>query len=841
MSNDRSLAVVVTANLTQMRAELAKADAVIATTSSAMKRMGESYSGASTISQANAAMLAVKDLGGVSKLTEAEQRKLNSTVTEAIAKYQALGQQAPADMLKLRDATKQADDTTNSLTSRMKGLAAAMGLAFSAAAVVQGIKTLITNTFEYAETIKDAAAKMDVSLDATQRWKFAAEQTGASLENVSKSVLKLSQGIDGNDKSLQAALKQAGVQFESLKGMKPEDAFTVVAEAIAKIPDPMTQSRVALEAFGKSGQELLPAIREGFVDIGRQATVMSDATINALDRAKDKWQEFSNKVTVATGGIVAKILGMMEKIAPAMQLMFAVTGQRDAADMWSVFAKGADTANASVQALTASQKKYVDELIRAKGLDVVTEFAKGDAAMTAYVNSLKAIPPAATGAGTSLSRAAVEANKFKMSLPGVTDAVSAKAFFDSIRIGGNEFVMSLPGVTAKVDDFITSIRVGTDEIENYMMRLPGVADESASGFMASLEARNDDLRSVGARWGDALASSFAKSLQGLGNIIIGAIQGGGSVGASALAYIGNSMGSDLGKKIAEGIGGTLGKTLGGFIGPLGSMLGGLVGGAIDKIFGKNQGREDAKGFAAAYGGFDALREKMLALGAEGDRLWIALTQNTKGPAQVAATIRQIEDAFRKQEEASKSAASAAEAGAAREIDATNKAKAAIQSKIDTLDSERESVFGSIREELENPEYDAAGNRIYGVIEAQGLARLEEIDKQKAALQVQMEEAASKVTDQAVIVRKGIEEIFKDPIKVMFDYLTNLPVGGFPPSGAPPLPAPIPGSAGFSRPSFGGVAAAAQTFIGNVILNVDGQELARNQMKFLPGKLALAGR
>lgn len=819
--NDRSLAVVVTANLQQMKAELAKADAVIATTTSAMKRMGESYSGASTISNANAAMLAVKDLGGVSKLTESEQRKLNSTVTEAIAKYQALGQQAPADMLKLRDATNRADDSTETLTGRMRSLAGVMGVAFGGAAVVQGIKSLIGSTLEYAETIKDTAAKMDVSMEAAQRWKFAAEQTGASLDNVSAAVLNLSKGIDGDDKSLRAALEQAGVQFDSLKGMKPEDAFNTVAAAIAKIPDPMTQARVTLEAFGKSGTELLPALRQGFVDLGNEAAIMSDKTINALDNAKDAWDRLSQKVTTATGGIIGKILGMVEKVAPAMQLMLTLGGQQDAAEAWAAFASGADQAANSVEKLSAAEKKYVDELIKAgKWIPGMSP------AIDAYVASLQKAPPIVERHTAALVNNAAATKASGISWSGTIKDIDAfnQALYDSSTV----LMRTLPGVTGSVTDFLDSVRVGNDPIISW------------SGVQSDLDTLKQYMTTAGTESGTGFAAALSQSLSGLGDIIIGAIQGGGKVGSAAFAYIGNSLGSSLGKSIAEGIGGTLGKTLGGFMGPIGSMLGGMLGGVFDKIFGKNQGREDATGFAAAFGGFDALREKMLVLGDEGERLWIALTQNTKGPAQVAATIRQIEDAFRRQEEAAKTAAAATEVACKREEDATNKVKAAIQSKIDVLSSERDSVFGSIREELENPEYDEAGNRIYGVIEAQGLARMREIDLQKAALQIQMEEASAKVTDQAVIVRKGIEAIFNDPIKVILDYVTNLPGGGFP-GGTKPLPVPIAGGSG-SRPSFA-PASATTVIINNPTVRSDSdlREITRQIVRYLPGQLALAGR
>lgn len=67
-----------------------------------------SFGGGDMLGKANAAVKAVNDLGGATKLTTAEQKQLNATVNEAISKYNALGAKAPADMQKLADATKKA-------------------------------------------------------------------------------------------------------------------------------------------------------------------------------------------------------------------------------------------------------------------------------------------------------------------------------------------------------------------------------------------------------------------------------------------------------------------------------------------------------------------------------------------------------------------------------------------------------------------------------------------------------------------------------------------------------------------------------------------------------------
>jgi hypothetical protein len=67
-----------------------------------------------------------------------------------------------------------------------------------------------------------------------------------------------------------------------------------------------------------------------------------------------------------------------------------------------------------------------------------------------------------------------------------------------------------------------------------------------------------------------------------------------------------------------------------------------------------------------------------------------------------------------------------------------------------------------------------------VIEAQGIARLEAIKAEQDALQLKMEaeqlaaetrveESGQKVLDVATVVRDGIDELFKNPIAVTFDW------------------------------------------------------------------------
>lgn len=820
---ERKLNVVVTASLEKLRAELAKGEAIIGTTSNAMKRMGDAYDGSRTVANANAAMLQIEKLGGVTRLTEAEQRKLHNTLSEGVAKYQAMGQTAPASMLAMRDATAKLESTTGSLVSNVKSLAGSLGLAFGASAVIGGLKSMVSGALDFAEAIKDTSTKMGVSMEATQRWKFAAEQTGATLENVSKSVLKLSQGIAGDDKSLRAALAQAGVEMDSLKGKKPEEAFNIVADAIAKIPDPMVQARVALEAFGKSGAELLPALRDGFTELANSAKVMSDSTIERLDKAKDAWERLKNSVVIWTGEMIGNQIAINELTDQQRQHYIALV-------------KNGGDAQAFLNGIAKANKDAAEK---------TREHAAEAAALSgSYMNAqrnLAPIPPLVKDVGDKHEKAAVQVNKFKTSLPGVKEGDQVRAFFDAIRVGGNEFTTSLPGVTANVGDFMSSLRIGNEEIQSFTTSLSGLADKGVGGFLDSIEARNDDLRSVGSRVGDSLKEGFSESMKGLGNIIVGAIQGGGDVAKAAGAYIGSSIGNSMAKNMEESLNKALGKTMGGLVGGLLGPLGALAGSWLGGLFGGNNTKEDREKAAKMFGfsSLEGLNNALRGMGEEGNRL-VHEGLNVIGKNDTAANqqwIRDVKELLAKQKEAVNAGAKAVEDAASREVVAHNKVKEAIQSKIDLLDNERESVFNSIRDELEAPEYDEAGNRIYGVIEAQGLARLEEIDKQKAALAVQMAEASAKVMDEAVIVRAGIEEIFKEPIRVTFDWSDAPKAGAYAPS---PVPAPGGGGGGWSGGGSGGGAPATSRMMLPVILNIEGREAARAVVPYIPYELELMG-
>lgn len=299
-----------------------------------------------------------------------------------------------------------------------------------------------------------------------------------------------------------------------------------------------------------------------------------------------------------------------------------------------------------------------------------------------------------------------------------------------------------------------------------------------------------------------------------------------------------------------------------------------------------------------FGGFDALREKMLVLGEEGDRLWIALTQNTKGPEQVAATIRLIEEAFRKAEAAAaktgetikdtfegpegargfptraqlqKAAAEAEEAylyirdsglyTADVIEDAWQQWQDAMIASGDVTAKRMKELGAEITSlqkavEAETPEYDAEGVRIYGVEELRNIERLAALEAEKAALnlvQIAEEEHATELASAAAALQAEKEfDAAKVRANNLDDYLKKLFTGGYEipitfklpngvPGGQPSSPAPW-----YGAPTSGATPAPSSTkgssapVMVTVVSQLDGKVVAQNQVKYIPNELSFIG-
>jgi hypothetical protein len=261
-------------------------DVGAAKVSASLSKMADSFSGRKVIQDALLSAEAVNKIGGAAKLTASEQAALNAKLTEALAKYKALGMEAPKHLTDLARSTKAASTEIGGMAagvSKMLPMLASLGIGLSAGTVIAFGKSMLDS----ADSIVKMADKTGLALSEVQKLDFIAKQSGNSIEQLSGAIGQMQNRLTEGDEGAVGAVKRLGINLEQLRAASPFEQMETLAQAIAKIPDPAQRSKLAMDLFGRSGIEILPSLVSKFKELGDAAPVMSDKTVKSLDETGD--------------------------------------------------------------------------------------------------------------------------------------------------------------------------------------------------------------------------------------------------------------------------------------------------------------------------------------------------------------------------------------------------------------------------------------------------------------------------------------------------------------------------------------------------------------------------
>jgi hypothetical protein len=644
--------------------------------SSSLNRMVDSLSGRGLIQEATLAAEAVERIGGVAKLSEAELTKLGAKAQEAAAKLTALGQDVPKGIQEIADAAKrikppldQAQDASARLFSSLKTIAGTLGVAFS----VQALTGFVGKVFDTASAVKDLSDRLGVSTDAVQRFKFAAEQGGGTIDDVGASIAKMNDNLATGSQETYEALKLLGIGFDTVRRQSPEDAFLGITDKLKGIEDPMLRTRLQMDLFGKASAGIGAQIASGFREAADAADIMSGDTIKDLEAAQQAWENLGNKVIIVSGNILAGTARTVKQVTKSWEDFFvfvanaSTMGVGVAASLASATAEAANTETAFDKAFNKKFAEQQAELNR-KLAQTKVEAAAAAAAAREYNAALD--KAAAAGVKAYKDHQAhlkdikdqTEAVNLQVGILvkerlaelGARGVMYLRATSDEAVRMGLVFSQGIAVVSGLSREFeklgatgispippkINTVNIGLKDMSRALSELATVAGGSfgqmASGFATLINAANTAKQSITAIKDGAKA---AGSMDGLLQMSTGIM---GIVTAAATAV--NAIK------------------------------------ALWSAFDRNKGRDAVEEFAKSFGGFDQLHAELLKMGDAGEALWVKLTQGVgrNNPEQAARVIAEIEEALRKQAEASDDATGASEEQAQATIETATQAAKALE-------------------------------------------------------------------------------------------------------------------------------------------------------------------
>lgn len=328
-----------TADISQFRQSLAAAstavtafDRSVGQVNSDLKRFGNEFSGANVQRRAETMARAIADIGGATRLTDAELRKASSTIDEALSKYQRLGTQAPAALRTLQQELKSLQTEGAKVATSLNGIGAKSG-GFGAflAGAAGGASVLALSAI--SSGLRDIIAEgtrltpLSQSFERLQGGAVNAERSLLNLRVATRGLVSDADLLQASNKGSLLGLDAMGIQFDEVARVATVLGRAMGQDAAKSVDDLTTAlSRMSPQILDNLGikVDLTKATEDYARSIGKSVTALTEEerklafATAAMDAARDKAEslgaveltvaENASRIGVALGDMAAQML-----------------------------------------------------------------------------------------------------------------------------------------------------------------------------------------------------------------------------------------------------------------------------------------------------------------------------------------------------------------------------------------------------------------------------------------------------------------------------------------------------------------------------------------------------
>lgn len=227
--------------------------------------------------------------------------KGRDVVTAAQRVGAATDSEAAAAMAQLEKRYRSAVDGV-SLFSRAVGEATKLAGAFGVVLSVDSVVEFGKRVFETTAQLNNQAATIGVSVEAMQAYRAATGAAGLSAADTDAVIQRFTRSIGDASTAVgpaRTAFYNLGITAGDLAG-GAESALPKVAAALLAINDPAVRAATEIALFGKSGQQIEPALRKFAQSIGDLKDQARAAGLVFDQDLADKAQAASAKIDDAT-------------------------------------------------------------------------------------------------------------------------------------------------------------------------------------------------------------------------------------------------------------------------------------------------------------------------------------------------------------------------------------------------------------------------------------------------------------------------------------------------------------------------------------------------------------
>lgn len=228
---------------------------------------------------------------------------------------------------KLGDKGSRVNTTLAGLGTRMASVAKVGAVALTGAAIgaAYGLQRMVSSQLDAASTAVDMAKAFGTTAETIQELKFAAEQSGTSIESVAGAMKTMAKAGDAFRKSgtpANSALKSMGINGKAFADLPLEKRLEVLADGLSQLPEGPRQLEAAIKVAGSNAESLMPLLLSGAEGIralrkeAEQFTIKEDAA-QGLAAVNSNLGLAKAKLAGVAGQIAAKLLPVLEPLTNA--------------------------------------------------------------------------------------------------------------------------------------------------------------------------------------------------------------------------------------------------------------------------------------------------------------------------------------------------------------------------------------------------------------------------------------------------------------------------------------------------------------------------------------------
>lgn len=208
-----------------------------------------------------------------------------------------------------------------SMGGRISAVGATAAASFGAigAALLGATRSFVS----FGDSIQKMGLRLGLSAEQLTSLKFAAEQSGTSLESVSQAMFRANRRIANATKGTGPAVRaltKLGLSAKVLNQQDTDTRFLLITEALSKMSDETLAAQYGFEIFGDNFRDIKPLIDEGAAGITRLRDEAKELGITLTDADANGAAELGDSLNRLTQTVRGTVIQIGAALAPAVKV-----------------------------------------------------------------------------------------------------------------------------------------------------------------------------------------------------------------------------------------------------------------------------------------------------------------------------------------------------------------------------------------------------------------------------------------------------------------------------------------------------------------------------------------